>query len=202
MLSEKSRLRHWKLEREELLYSTPIYRAYRETYSHPDLPETIPFYTIHPRDGVNIIACDRDSLRHPEARILWVRQFRPAVRKCTLELPGGGVEADDPDLLKNAQRELLEEGAAYASRWIYLGKTQSNAALNRNHLHSFLALGVKALESPPQGDGREVFEVEWRPFKDRFQGILTEETLHSSTLKALSLLEAHLQGDSEISKRM
>jgi ADP-ribose pyrophosphatase len=200
MLSEKSRLRHWKQESEEIVFVTPVYTAYKERYVHPDLESPVNFYTLSPKDGVNVLACDQDSIHHPQAKILWVRQFRPAVKCATLEIPGGSIEADDPDPLVNAKRELLEEGDCEAPRWIPLGVTQGNAGLLRNHLHTYLALGTRSLGLGVKGDGREVFELEWLPFKDRYKGVLTGDAIHSSTMKALALLEAHLHEATPISR--
>src|SRR5689334_17174462 len=101
MVSKKSRLSHWTREKEDIIFATPVYTAYCERYSHPDLSESpINFYTIQNRDGVNVIACDRMSIRESGAQILWVRQFRPAVGSVTLELPGGTMEKSIPDTLE------------------------------------------------------------------------------------------------------
>ena len=203
MLSNKSRLSHWTRENEEIIFATPVYTAYRERYSHPDLNQgPINFHSIKNRDGVNVIACDRSSIRESGAQILWVKQFRPAVKSVTLELPGGTMEDSIPDTLENAKRELLEETGCVADTWIYLGITQSNAGLLRSHLHTYLALGARSNGAPPTGDGREVFEVEWREFSKRYQGVLNGEALHSSTLNALALLEAQLVEKTSISQRI
>jgi ADP-ribose pyrophosphatase len=203
MVSNKSRLSHWARENEEIIFATPVYTAYRERYSHPDLAQgPINFYTIQNRDGVNVIACDTASIHDKNAQILWVKQFRPAVKKVTLELPGGTIEDSIPDILENAQRELLEETSCVAKTWIYLGITQSNAGLLRSHLHTYLALETRSNGAPPSGDGREVFEVEWRPFSSRYQGVISGDAIHSSTLKALALLEAHMAEKTPESQRI
>jgi ADP-ribose pyrophosphatase len=202
MVSKKSRLSHWAREKAEVIFATPVYTALRENYSHPDLSESpISFYTIENRSGVNVIACDRSSVRESGSQILWVRQFRPAVESITLELPGGTIEKTIPDTLENAKRELLEETGCVADHWVYLGATHSNAALLKSYLHTYLALGTRSLGAPPSGDGREVFEVEWHPFEDRYKGVISGEVLHSSTLKALALLEGHLKEGTPLSKR-
>lgn len=60
------------------------------------------YYSISAKDYVCLVALT------PENKIVFVRQFRPAVEEFTLELPSGYVEdGEDPKLA--GLRELLEE---------------------------------------------------------------------------------------------
>jgi ADP-ribose pyrophosphatase len=67
-----------------------------------------------------------------------VRQFRPAVERVTLELPGGHVdEGETPEAA--ARRELAEECGLHASRLESLGVLLSDTGRIENRLWCFLA---------------------------------------------------------------
>ena len=61
-----------------------------------------PHYVVRPPDDVTVLAATTDG------SILLVRQYRPAVRAETLELPSGHIDGDEyPE--EAARRELAEE---------------------------------------------------------------------------------------------
>jgi ADP-ribose pyrophosphatase len=72
----------------------------------------------------------------PEERILLVRQYRPAIRRFSLELPAGLLEGNEEPSEAMA-RELLEE-TGYSCRSIALiGKTATCASRIDNAMYSF-----------------------------------------------------------------
>ncbi len=189
----------WRKLGRQLLYQTRHFKIFREPHSHDVAQIEHPFVVLETRDWVQVIAVDTDSLRRPEARLLWVEQFRVGPECTTLEIPGGALEEEDVDPLLAAKRELLEETGARAGRWLYLGNFSSNPALFRNRVHAFLAFGCQLDSSVVLGDGSEVLDVQWHPFKDRFQMLLNKKVDHGLVAGALALLEAHLQsGDSRL----
>ncbi|QSA97669.1 NUDIX hydrolase [Methylococcus sp. EFPC2] len=81
-------------------------------------------------DWVNVLAIV------PSGQFVFVRQFRYALARETLELPGGIVE-DGASPLESAQEELLEETGYAGGEWFILGNYLANAGLQNNYVHSF-----------------------------------------------------------------
>jgi ADP-ribose pyrophosphatase len=89
------------------------------------------YYAIEQPNYVTALATTR------EGRILLVRQYRPAIERYSLELPGGLVEQSE-DPATAVARELLDE-TGYATEMITLiGKTATCSSRISNQMYSFL----------------------------------------------------------------
>lgn len=187
----------WIKRGSERLLRTSIFAVDREPHHHPELNVEVPFVVIQALDWVNVIAIDRDDPRDPAARLLWVRQYRVGSERVTIEIPGGGCSPEDTDPRASGERELLEETGARAKRWVSLGSVNPNPAIFRNQVHSFLALGCEIDPSMKLGDGSEVLEVEWRPFRDRYKDVLAGGVDHALVVAAFGLLEGKMAADAE-----
>lgn len=111
-----------------------------------------PFYVLRYPDWAHIVCTDR------HAGICVVSQYRHAVGRTMMELPGGVVEAGE-DPLKAAQRELLEETGIRGRDWRNCGSYSTNPATHTNSIHVF-ACEVDTMEAPrldPSEDIRHQF---------------------------------------------
>lgn len=100
------------------------------------------FFTLGCSSWVNIIPVTADN------EVIMVEQYRHGIEDLTLEIPGGCVDATDADACAAAQRELREETGCIAERWSLLGKNHPNPALQDNLCYTYLAEGVRAVETP------------------------------------------------------
>jgi 8-oxo-dGTP pyrophosphatase MutT (NUDIX family) len=89
-----------------------------------------PYYVLHYPDWAHVVCTDS------EKRICIVSQYRHAIRRVSMELPGGMIEADE-DPLEAAKRELLEETGILARGWRSCGHYSTNPATHTNHIHIF-----------------------------------------------------------------
>ncbi|WP_339028248.1 NUDIX hydrolase [Bradyrhizobium symbiodeficiens] len=72
----------------------------------------------------------------PDAHLLLVRQYRPAIERFSLELPAGMVDADE-DPLETARRELLEETGYSVMSIERIGEAATCSSRISNATHSF-----------------------------------------------------------------
>jgi ADP-ribose pyrophosphatase len=100
-----------------------------------------PYYMLDLPDYVSVIAMT------PAREILLVRQFRPVVRRETLELPSGHVEPrESPE--DAARRELLEETGYVAGEVELLGSLTPDVGRLANKMWCYFAGGVRPSERP------------------------------------------------------
>jgi ADP-ribose pyrophosphatase len=73
----------------------------------------------------------------PEGRILLVRQYRPAIERFSLELPGGLVDENEDDPVSAMVRELLEE-TGYSTETIDpIGNAATCSSRISNSMYSY-----------------------------------------------------------------
>ncbi len=101
-----------------------------------------PYYVLEYPDWANVAAFDEAG------RLLVVRQYRHALGRVCVELPGGIVEAGDASPLTAARRELAEETGYGSDHWEALGAFSPNAATHTNTFHGYLASAVRFLAAP------------------------------------------------------
>jgi ADP-ribose pyrophosphatase len=89
-----------------------------------------PYYAIAQPDFVVAVAVT------PQRRVLLVRQYRPAIRRLSLELPAGMVDENE-DPAAAAARELLEETGYPAKSVLEIGRAATSAGRIDNITHSF-----------------------------------------------------------------
>ena len=90
------------------------------------------FFVVENPDWANIIALTRNQ------EVVLIEQFRHGIEEIILEIPGGMID-DGEDAETAARRELLEETGFSAEKFVLLGKSHPNPAINNNTIFHFLA---------------------------------------------------------------
>ena len=141
----------WKVLSSRSLYEDPWVRVRGDECETVDSHVLGAYHVFEYRDWTHVVALDGDD-------IILVRQYRHGAGQISLELPGGMMDAEDPDPASAAARELLEE-TGYSAPSIRLVQSLSpNPATHANRLHVSLAEGV-ILAGDQALDGSEVIEI-------------------------------------------
>jgi ADP-ribose pyrophosphatase len=126
-------LKIWKKESSRLLADCKVFKVREDTVKSDD--KKIDVYVIENPDWVNIIAVTNKQ------EVVLIEQFRYGIEKVILEIPGGLIdEGETPE--DAAKRELAEETGFSAEKWILLGESNPNPAIQNNKIYHFLALNA------------------------------------------------------------
>ena len=116
---------------------------------HPAGGQPLKRLVLESVDWVNCVALTASGLS------VMVEQYRFGLGACTLETPGGMVDAGETPLAA-AQRELLEESGYGGGTWRSLGAVEPNPAIHPHLCHHFLAEGVERVGEPTPGLGEAI----------------------------------------------
>lgn len=170
----------WTQESESVRQDSHLFRQIVAQRRSPHTGRQHAFYRLQGPDWVNVVAFTRAG------ELLVVEQFRHGIDASTLEIPGGGCDAEEaPEAA--ARRELREETGFVSGHWVALGSCTPNPATQTNRCHTFLALDCDpdgALELDP-AEELQVWACPWMEWKARMrQG----EIHHALVLAAFQLL--------------
>lgn len=127
--------------------------------------EIAPYYVLSYPDWVHVAALTEDD------ELVLVEQYRHGAGASCLELPGGMMDAADPDPVAAARRELMEETGFAAGQWQLVSSLYPNPAMQTNRLHVVLATGCHRVAEPRLEDGEEGLVVHRRPVADILGGL-------------------------------
>jgi ADP-ribose pyrophosphatase len=107
-----------------------------ETVRLPNGKETTREVVRHP-GAVAVLAITQDQT------ILFVRQYRKAIDKISLEIPAGKLEKGE-DPLHAAKRELMEETGYQAGSWNHLHTFYTSPGFADEVMHVYVATDLQA----------------------------------------------------------
>jgi ADP-ribose pyrophosphatase len=122
----------------------------------------------------------------PDGRLLMERQFRYAVGRVLIEFPAGKLDPGE-DMLKTAQRELLEETGYRAEQWEWIAEVHPIVSYTTERIEVFLATGL-TLERQKLDPG-EFLELIAVDFADVFARMKAGEVSDLKTIFGLYVLK-------------
>jgi ADP-ribose pyrophosphatase len=166
-----------------VVFQTSWFSVHEEYFSGSDHLQNKPYYRIHGGDGVVVLALNN------EQQVVLVRQYRPTIRRYTLEIPAGGIEpGETPE--KAAHRELEEEVGVRVGRLVYLGHGFNAVDRLDTRLHAFLALDVEPIPGHHQMAQTEKLVLPW----SEFRALVREGKFHQIAGLGIVLVAAWQKG--------
>lgn len=148
----------WQVLESELIVDHPYVEVAMEKISLPNGRIIHDWPIVHARDFVNAVVFNEDG------KALILDGYKHGARRCSWQVVGGYLEADE-DPLAAIQRELLEETGYHSSEWRYLGGFVIDANRHVGVGHFFLSLNARQVALPDSQDLEE-FSVRWVSLKD------------------------------------
>lgn len=108
------------------------------------------FLVLHMPDWLQVVALTSGG------QLVLVRQYRHASRGIGLEVPGGLLDAADPDPASAAARELMEETGYGGGEIKELGSFWPQPALLANRVHFFAVRDAQQVGAQEQDAGEDI----------------------------------------------
>ncbi len=166
----------------ELIHDGKIIKVTKDTVELEN-GQTALREVVHHNGGVCVVAVT------DEDEIVFVKQYRYPFKEVTLEIPAGKLDVGE-DHGVCGRRELLEETAAVASQFDYMGVMYPTTGYLTEKIHMYLARGLTFEEQKLDED--EFLDVFKIPFEKAIEMIMNNEIPDAKTqvavLKAARLL--------------
>jgi len=166
----------WKTLSSRIVYENQWLRLREDKVIRPDGQEGI-YSVVEIKPSVGVVAINAKD----EAAL--VGQWRYTHNKYSYEIPTGGSNADEHDILDAAKRELREETGILASDWRPLGSIDNSNGATTDVAHLFLATHLSLTESE-QEPGEDI-TLRWVPFEDAVRMVMKGEITESSSVSAI-----------------
>ncbi len=166
----------------KLMYDGDFIRVRKDKVRLPDGAVSSREYITHPGAVAVLAMLDNGNL-------VMERQYRYPLQREFIELPAGKIDHGE-DILKCAQRELLEETGYVANEWIHLTTAWPCIGYADERMEYFLARGL--VHQGRQLDDGEFLEVFELSLPEALEWIRKGKINDSKSIVGLFWLEKHL----------
>lgn len=182
MADEQSAVKSWKTLSSREVYRNKWIRVREDQVTRPDGNPGI-YGVIEIRPSIGVVAVnERDE-------VALVGQWRYSLDRYSWEIPRGGSNPGETDMLAVAQRELEEEAGVRARDWQRLSAVDICNGVANDVQTLFLATNLS--EAKMNLDPEEDITVSWKPFEDAVKmvmdGRITEVCSVAALLQAARL---------------
>jgi ADP-ribose pyrophosphatase len=167
----------WRVRSSSYVVDSPFMRLRKDEIELPN-GTVLPEYFVRESVGYSLVVAMTRS-----REIVMVRQYRYAPDVITLELPAGGIDADE-DPMECAKRELLEETGYTSPRWEALLNAYPEPVRSDAVAYAFIAYDAEQTHELALDPGESI-NVECYSIEDTL-GLMRTGKIH--TLGAIAAL--------------
>lgn len=161
--------------RTKIVYQGKYIRTEEQVVRLPDGTEAVR-EIVSPPNAVGVLPIDS------EGRVYMVRQYRPAIRQVTLEIPAGILEQGE-EPAETARRECEEEVGLRPERLDFLFRYYHSVGFSTGKIEVFLGRDLRP-NPHAHADPGEFIEVVRLPFEEAYRQGLSGKIVDSKTLLA------------------
>lgn len=166
----------WKTLSSRIAYENPWIRVREDKLLRPDGGPGL-YGVVEIRPSIGVVALNDND------EVALIGQWRYTVNRYLWELPRGGSDPGETDMLAVAQRELAEEAGVAADHWQSLGSVDVCVGVTDDVQHLFLATGLRPAHGHP--DPEEELTLAWRPFPDVVAMVMNGEITEVCSVAAI-----------------
>lgn len=191
------KIREWsKVGRPKILAENHGKRLIDQTFINPVNNQTVDF-TLFDSNRTSVLIFPLTT----SYEIIAIKQFRPAIGKITIELPGGNIDPKDKSIVKAAQRELMEETGYQAEKLFLMpNKLWLDPSTCTPYIYSLLALCCEKVKKPNNDENEDLRTVILSPrlwMKMISNGKISDMKTVAITLLATSIMKKQRRRTSE-----
>ena len=174
-----------KINNHSTIYEGRVFKLVRENVTLENGTTTDVEFIEHP-GATAIIPFLNDH------RILLLKQYRHALKKCIWEIPAGTLNPQE-EIISCAKRELIEETGYSANGWQKLGEITPVPGYSDERIHIYLATELQTAEQHLDED--EIIQVQEVEFNNALEMIGNGEIQDAKSIAGLFLASAWLKGN-------
>lgn len=178
----------WLRNKSETVADCRVFKVRKDFCRRENSDAESTFFVCENPDWVNVIALNENG------EVVLIEQFRHGIEKIILEIPGGMIDGAE-DSQTGAMRELLEETGFTSEKWVFLGESNPNPAIQNNRMFHYLALDCRK-SGETEFDEHESVVTKLVPLADCEKLIETGEIAHSLVVAAFYYY--HLYGNKKL----
>lgn len=145
-MNDDTKLRAWTTLNTETAFETPWFKIEKQELEMPSGVKPT-FYIHDTHDSVMCVCVTADK------QVLVERQYRPALKKVSVDYPAGRLEDDDANVEEAMLRELKEETGYQTSSFKKLAIIDKDPSFSTTRMHIYLAQGaILGQDSPEESE--------------------------------------------------
>ena len=168
----------WKRLNSEYLVNSKWLKIRKDEVQLPNGTSIDDYFVIEKNNVALIVAMDKDK------RVILKKEYRYAIDKELIEIPGGTYENESDNPLDVAKRELLEETGYESDDWEFLGMLYDYPTKDTNTISLYMAKNIYKV-AEQKLDISEDITYEFVPIKEAIRMCIDNEIQVSGSIAAL-----------------
>ena len=168
----------WKCLNSKYLVDSKWLKIRKDEVQLPNGTIMDDYFVIEKNNVALIVAMDKDK------RVILKKEYRYAIDKELIEIPGGTYDNDSDNPLDVAKRELLEETGYKSDDWDFLGALYDYPTKDTNTISLYAAKNVYKV-AEQKLDISEDITFEFVPIREALRMCMENEIQVSGTVAAL-----------------